>query len=77
MKQHNNKTPSLSLILKKSDANTVKKAAMAEGMTTLRQDCLYKVFKGITSVDEMVRVINEDESESMEQQVIPYGHVQL
>lgn len=56
------------LILKKSDAGTVKKAAIAEGMTTLRQDCLYKVFKGITSVDEMVRVINEDEASSEEKE---------
>tara|TARA_Y100000590_G_scaffold470454_1_gene665179 strand:- start:41017 stop:42756 length:1740 start_codon:yes stop_codon:yes gene_type:complete len=55
------------LILKKSDAASVKKVAIAEGMTTLRQDCLYKVFKGITSVDEMVRVISEDESDSMEE----------
>lgn len=50
------------LILRKADAASVKKVAMQEGMTTLRQDCLYKVFKGITSVDEMVRVINEEET---------------
>jgi general secretion pathway protein E len=56
------------LILKKSDAGTVKKAAIADGMTTLRQDCLYKVFQGITSVDEMVRVINEDEASSEEKE---------
>ncbi len=56
------------LILKKADAGSVKKAAIADGMTTLRQDCLYKVFQGITSVDEMIRVINEDEASSEEKE---------
>lgn len=49
------------LILKKADAASVKKAAMKGGMKTLRQDALEKVFRGITSVEEMARAINEEE----------------
>ncbi len=51
------------LILRKADAASVKKEAMKNGMKTLRQDALEKVFKGITSVDEMVRAINEEDEE--------------
>jgi general secretion pathway protein E len=51
------------LILKKADANTVKKMAMKNGMKSLRQDALEKVFRGITSVEEMVRAINEEDEE--------------
>jgi general secretion pathway protein E len=32
-------------------------------MKTLRQDALEKVFKGITSVQEMVRAINEEDED--------------
>ncbi|NOT77690.1 MAG: type II secretion system ATPase GspE [Bacteriovoracaceae bacterium] len=52
------------LILKKEDANTVKKMAMKNGMKSLRQDALEKVFRGITSVEEMVRAINEEDEET-------------
>lgn len=51
------------LILKKTDSNTVKKIAMKNGMKTLRHDALEKVFKGITSVEEMARAINEEDEE--------------
>lgn len=51
------------LILKKADASTVKKMAMKNGMKTLRHDALDKVFKGITSVEEMARAINEEDEE--------------
>ena len=51
------------LILKKADSNTVKKMAMKNGMKSLRQDALEKVFKGITSVEEMIRAINEEDKE--------------
>lgn len=52
------------LMLAKSDAATIKKMAMRQGMTTLRGDALGKVFKGVTSIDEMVRAINVEESDS-------------
>lgn len=51
------------LILKKADANTVKKMAMKNGMKTLRQDALEKILKGITSVEEVARAINEEDEE--------------
>lgn len=49
------------LIMSKADAGQLKKAATREGMKTLRQDALRKVFNGITSVEEMARAINEEE----------------
>ena len=49
------------LILQKADSGTIKKAAVKNGMQTLRSDALSKVFKGITSIDEMVRAINEED----------------
>ncbi len=51
------------LILKKVDSTTIKKMAMKNGMKSLRQDALEKVFRGITSVEEMVRAINEEDKE--------------
>ncbi len=50
------------LVLKKADASMVKKVAMKAGMKSLRQDALDKVFQGITSTEEMIRAINEEES---------------
>lgn len=49
------------LILEKADASQIKKAAIKQGMMTLRQDSLKKVFQGITSVEEIVRAINSEE----------------
>ena len=51
------------LILDKADAATVKKKAVQEGMVTLRQDGIQKVLKGITSIEEIVRVINDEEDQ--------------
>ena len=48
------------LILQKADSNAVKKKAVSEGMITLRQDAILKVFSGITSIEEVVRVINDE-----------------
>ncbi|MBF0377229.1 MAG: type II secretion system ATPase GspE [Desulfamplus sp.] len=47
------------IILTTSDANQIKKAAMQQGMTTLRQDGISKVLQGITSMEEVVRVTQE------------------
>jgi general secretion pathway protein E len=49
-----------SLIMRRSDASTIKKMAMKRGMLTLRQDGVQKVIKGITTMEEMVRVTQED-----------------
>lgn len=50
------------LILKKADASQVKRMAMKHGMKSLRQDALEKVFAGETSIEEMVRAINAEET---------------
>ncbi|MCB9095061.1 MAG: type II secretion system ATPase GspE [Halobacteriovoraceae bacterium] len=52
------------LILKQSDASTIKRMAVKQGMKTLRTDAIDKVFRGITSIDEMMRAINSEDIES-------------
>lgn len=49
-----------SLILKNYDTNTIKKIATGQGMLTLRQDGAQKVLKGITTIEEVLRVTQED-----------------
>ena len=49
------------LILEKADANKLKRTAIKNGMRTIRQDAINKVLSGITSIEEMVSVINEEE----------------
>ncbi len=48
------------LSLRKSDAATLKKAALANGMRTLRTDGAGKVLAGITSLEEVMLVTAED-----------------
>jgi general secretion pathway protein E len=48
------------LIMKNTDASTLKTAAMARGMSTLRQDGAMRVLEGVTSVDEVVRVTQRE-----------------
>jgi general secretion pathway protein E len=48
------------LIMKNTDASTIKSLAMGNGMTTLRQDGADKILKGITSVEEVVRVTQKE-----------------
>jgi len=45
------------LILQRASTNEIRNAALAEGMNTLRQDGLIKVKKGITSMEELLRVV--------------------
>ncbi len=49
------------LIIQKQDSATIRKAAMSEGMTTLLEDGLSKVSKGVTTLEEVLRVIKTDE----------------
>ncbi len=51
-----------SLILEQSDASQIKKAAMRAGMTTLRQNALHKLYRGITSTEEIIRAVNDEDS---------------
>ncbi len=46
-------------IMKKTDAEEIKKIAIKEGMTTMLEDGLVKVKMGVTTIDELLRVIKE------------------
>lgn len=48
------------LTLSTSDSSTIKKRAIENGMTTLRMDGAEKVLRGLTSIDEVMRVTEED-----------------
>jgi general secretion pathway protein E len=48
------------LVMKSADAATIRRAATAKGMTTLREDGADKVLEGITTVEEVLRVTQED-----------------
>ena len=51
-------------ILAKADASVIRKAAMKEGMVTLRMDAIHKILNGITSVEEVLRaIVSEAEEE--------------
>lgn len=49
------------LILRNQDAGTIKKAALAGGMRTMLEDGLGKACKGVTSVKEVLRVIQDED----------------
>jgi general secretion pathway protein E len=49
------------LTLSAVDSTTIKKKAIEHGMSTLRMDGAGKVLKGLTSIDEVMRVTEEDE----------------
>jgi len=49
------------LIIARASANEIKQKALAGGMKTLREDGWDKVLAGITTVDEVLRVSEEDE----------------
>ena len=54
------------LILAKADSNQVKKVAVSQGMIPLKQAAINKVMDGLTSIEEVMRVVNEDEEEMLE-----------
>jgi general secretion pathway protein E len=49
-----------SLIVKNSDAGIIKKSAVSHGMTTLREDCVNKVLRGITTIEELMRATHAE-----------------
>jgi general secretion pathway protein E len=49
-----------SLIVRNSDAGTLKKAAVQAGMISLREDGVSKVLQGLTSVDELMRATHAE-----------------
>lgn len=48
-----------SLVLENADSNTMEKEAIEEGMITMKQDGYVKVLKGVTTVEEVLRVAQE------------------
>jgi type II secretory ATPase GspE/PulE/Tfp pilus assembly ATPase PilB-like protein len=46
-----------SLIVKQATSGQIKEAAIAAGMRTLQQDGLAKVQNGMTSLEEVLRVV--------------------
>jgi general secretion pathway protein E len=48
------------LIMKNADAASIRRAATAKGMNTLREDGADKVLDGITTIQEVLRVTQED-----------------
>ena len=53
------------LTLNTTDSSTIKRKAVENGLITLRMDGASKVIEGLTSVDEVLRV-TEEESIEME-----------
>jgi general secretion pathway protein E len=47
-------------VLRNPDSGSIKKAALAEEMRTLRQDGARRVLKGITTIEEVLRVTQEE-----------------
>jgi general secretion pathway protein E len=48
------------LIMKNSDAATIRRDATSRGMPTLREDGTRKVLEGLTTIEEVMRVTQED-----------------
>jgi general secretion pathway protein E len=48
------------LVMQRADAATIRRAAVESGMPTLRDDGAEKVLSGLTTVDEVVRVTQEE-----------------
>jgi general secretion pathway protein E len=48
------------LVIKSSDAQTIRRAAQGQGMITLREDGARKVLNGTTTVEEVVAATQDD-----------------
>jgi len=48
------------LVMKNADAATIRRSATARGMPTLREDGAQKVLEGLTTIEEVIRVTQED-----------------
>ena len=49
-----------SLVVRKAPAGEIRRLAMAQGMVTLREDAWAKACAGLTTVEEILRVTQED-----------------
>ncbi|MCX6909976.1 MAG: hypothetical protein NTY01_18305 [Verrucomicrobia bacterium] len=54
------------LVVDRRPAAELKKAAVAHGMRTLRDDGMRKAALGVTSLEEVLRITQEDEAYSDE-----------
>ena len=52
--------PIKATVLRNPDSGSIKKAALAEGMRTLRLDGAQKILKGMTTIEEVLRVTQEE-----------------
>jgi general secretion pathway protein E len=48
------------MVLKNTESNTIKRTAVAKGMSSLRDDGTDKILRGITTIEEVLRVTQED-----------------
>ncbi len=48
------------MIVEKRDAQAIRDAAISRGFTVLKDDAVEKVMKGITTVEEVIRVTQKD-----------------
>jgi general secretion pathway protein E len=48
------------LIMRAADSSSIRRAAASKGMTTLREDGAEKLLKGQTTVEEILRVTQDD-----------------
>jgi general secretion pathway protein E len=48
------------LIMRAADSSTIRRAAQAKGMNSLREDGAEKMLEGITTAEEVLRVTQED-----------------
>lgn len=51
------------LVMNRADASNIKREACAQGMRTMREDGAIKVLAGMTSIEEVLRVTQEDDPE--------------
>jgi len=47
-------------VMKNADASTIRRACSAKGMKLLRQDGVERVLAGQTTIEELLRVTQED-----------------
>ena len=48
------------LVMQRLDATTIKRKAMEKGMMTLREDGIQKAIRGLTTLEEVMMLTQED-----------------
>jgi type II secretory ATPase GspE/PulE/Tfp pilus assembly ATPase PilB-like protein len=53
-------TPTLQgMIYKKAELDDIRKQALKDGMRTMKQDGIFKIFQGLTDYQQLLRVVSE------------------